>query len=231
MCFHIHFIERCKYCPIFYTSKNLPRKCATTEVIKMKKISLPKIVSREQARQILSYPNTNCPTGLRNRVALQLFYRAGLRVSEACSLATEDVNVLEGYVYVQQGKGKRDRVIPIDPETIKWCKKWLTVKPKSEYFLCTLKGSKLSDRYLRDVCYRISKKTGIFINANHKPKPIHPHALRHCFATERLEEGFLINEVQQLLGHSDISTTMIYTQVRPGHLKKKMLDLSPLGGI
>ena len=86
-------------------------------------ISLPKIITREQAKKILSYPNTKCPTGLRNRVALQLLYRAGLRVSEACCLAEEDVNVRGGYVYVQQGKGRRDRVIPIDPETIEWCKK------------------------------------------------------------------------------------------------------------
>ena len=194
-------------------------------------MKLPKIISRDQAAKLLSLLNTKCPTGLRNRVALQLLYRAGLRVSEACNLAVTDVNVQEGYVYVQQGKGRKDRVIPLDPETIEWCIKWLERKPSSEYFFCTLKGGKLSDRYLREVCYRLSKKAGVVLSDNHKQKPVHPHTLRHCFATERLEEGFLINEVQELLGHSSITTTMVYTQVRPEHLKKKMRLLTPIGGI
>lgn len=199
----------------------------------MRSYKLPKILSREAASRLLSRLKTDNPIGLRNRVALQLCYRAGLRISEVCNLALADVDLREGYVYVQQGKGKKDRVVPLDPETIELCRKWLSVRPSTadDYFITTMAGGKVSDRYLREVCYRLSRITGIYITDNHRKKPVHPHILRHSFATERLEDGFTLPEVQALLGHSDISTTSVYLHVRPAALKAKMQNLRPVGNL
>jgi integrase/recombinase XerD len=202
-------------------------------VKRLRNSKLPKILSREAAFRILSRLKTDDPIGLRNRVALQLCYRAGLRISEVCNLALADVDLREGYVYVQQGKGKKDRVVPLDPETIELCRNWLSIRPSTaeDYFITTMDGGKVSDRYLREVCYRLSRITGIYITDNHRKKPVHPHILRHSFATERLEDGFTLPEVQQLLGHADISTTSVYLHVRPTVLREKMRGLTPVGSL
>jgi len=149
-------------------------------------------------------------------------YGAGLRVSEVCNLSVSDVDLTTCLVYVQQGKNSKDRYVPLDDETIKWCKNWLAIKPDSEYFFCTLEGGRMSDRYIREVCYRISEKKGVYVNDNHCKKKVSPHVFRHTCATELLEEGFNIREVQQILGHDDLNTTMIYTAVRPEALVAKM---------
>lgn len=185
-------------------------------------LKLPKVLSREDVEKMLKVPNVKCPTGLRNRVALQVMYRAGLRVSEVVNLSIDDLDLKKGYIYVQQGKNSKDRYVPIDEETVTWLKRWLEIKPESEYLFCTLSGGKLSDRYLREVCYRISEKAGVYVNDNHKKKKVNPHVLRHTYATELLEEGFNIREVQQVLGHENLNTTMIYTAVRPESLAMKI---------
>lgn len=185
-------------------------------------LKLPKVLSREDVERLFSAINTKCPTGLRNRVALQLMYQAGLRVSEVCNLSVDDIDITNGFVYIQQGKNKKDRYVPLTYESIEWCKKWAKIRPVSDYFFCTLNGGRLSDRYLREVCYRLSGKTGVFINDNHRKKKVNPHVLRHTCATELLEEGFNIREVQQVLGHENLNTTMIYTAVRPEALAAKM---------
>ena len=185
-------------------------------------LKLPKVLSREEVAKMLSAPNVKCPTGLRNRAILQIMYGAGLRVSEVCNLSVSDVDLTTGLVYVQQGKNSKDRYVPLDDETIKWCKNWLAIKPDSEYFFCTLEGGRMSDRYIREVCYRISEKKGVYVNDNHRKKKVSPHVFRHTCATELLEEGFNIREVQQILGHDDLNTTMIYTAVRPEALVAKM---------
>jgi integrase/recombinase XerD len=185
-------------------------------------MKLPKVLSREDAEKMLSGPNIKCPTGMRNRVALQIMYRAGLRVSEVCNLSIDDVDLENGFIYVQQGKNRKDRYVPMDDETIEWCQKWLAIRPDSEYFFCTLNGGRLSDRYLREVCYRISKKKGVYINDNHRKKKVSPHVFRHTCATELLEDGLTIRDVQEVLGHSNLNTTMIYTSVRPEALALKI---------
>jgi len=183
---------------------------------------LPKVLSREQVQQLLGRISTRYPTGLRNRVALELMYRAGLRVSEVCNLSPTDVDLEQGFITVQQGKGGKDRVVPIDPQLAEWCRLWIEKRQPSEYFLCTHKGTKLSDRYLRQVCERLSRKAEVYLNDNRQQKPVHPHTLRHCFGTELVEEGFTLPEVQQLMGHASIQTTTIYTHVRPEALAAKI---------
>lgn len=185
-------------------------------------MKLPKVLTKDEARRMLSQPNVKCPTGLRNRVAMELMYAAGLRIAEVLNLSPEDVDLDRGYVYVQQGKNAKDRYIPIDDETVAWCRRWKERRPDSDYFICTLKGGQVGDRYMRNVCYRASEKAGVYVNNNHSKKKVNPHVLRHTCATELLEDGLNIREVQQMLGHNNINTTVIYTHVRPEVLANKV---------
>jgi len=181
--------------------------------------TLPKIISREDVEKLLAVPNTSCPTGLRNRTALELMYRAGLRVSEVAGLKPRDVRWETGEVLVDHGKGDKDRVVPLDAEAINWLRLWRkdAKHPKgAPTFFCTLKGGPLSTEYLRQVVKRCARKAGL------DPAQVSPHKLRHSYATELLDEGFTIREVQELLGHSSITTTQIYTHVRPNGLAEKI---------
>lgn len=194
---------------------------------------MPYILSREDAAAIVSAPNPRYPTGMRNRVALQLMYRCGLRVSEVCNLTLPSVRIQPeggGYVFVQQGKGGKDRTVPLDADTARWIHRWITTfRPPSEWLLPTMKGTQVNDRYYRALLERLSKRLDIYLYYGTERKPVHPHALRHCFCTERLEDGFSIVEVMHMAGHANISTTQIYTHIRPTALAAKMLELPPVG--
>ena len=198
----------------------------TTETTTKKKRQprkLPKVISREAVDRLFKGINTRCPTGLRNRTALEIMYRCGLRVSEACHLSPDDIDFKQGFIYVQQGKGNKDRMVPMDLIIQNWCRKWFGTRPKgSQWFICTLKGGQVDDRYFRQVLERLSAKAGVYINDNHQKKPVHPHTLRHCYATELIEDGFNIAEVKELLGHSSIATTQKYLSVRPSQLAEKI---------
>lgn len=185
---------------------------------------LPKILSKEEIKKVFDALNTKAPTSLRNYVALLFMYRCGLRVSEVTNLSVKDINFETAQVYVQQGKGSVDRYVGMDELLMSWCRKWLAIKPEGEYFFCTLKGKKFAngDRYLRAVCERLSERSGVYVNDNHVMKPIHPHLFRHCYATELVEEGYSIIEVQQLLGHSSVKTTQVYAHCREVELGEKI---------
>lgn len=189
---------------------------------KRKPKKLPKILSREDVKKILAVPNTKTITGLRNRVILQILYRAGLRVEEVCNLAPADVDLSGGFILVQQGKGHKDGTIPIDAETIQWLKKWMEKRIPGPYLFVSHRGKKLDQSYIRKVCYQCSEKSGVYIQDGKNRVPIHPHVLRHCYATELLEEGYTLAEVQRLLRHSNISVTSIYLSVRPVDLAAKI---------
>lgn len=172
---------------------------------------------------MLAMINTRCPTGCRNYAIIIMMYRAGLRVSEVCNLRLPDINFDIGLIYVQNGKGGKDRYVPMDDDIITSLKAWLALHPESEYLFCTLRGGQLDTRYVREVCYRLSTKAGVYIQDGTKKKPVSPHKLRHTFLTEILREGTAnIREVQQLAGHSSLNTTMIYTHVVMDELQEKI---------
>jgi len=171
---------------------------------------------------MLKQLNLSCPTGNRNYAIIMMLYRAGLRVSEVCNLSLSDVNFDTGLIYLQQAKGKKDRYFPMDDDIIKSAQAWLTIRPESDFFFCTLVGGQLDQRYIREVCYRISKKAGVFIQDGTEKKPVSPHKLRHTMASELLREGFNIREVQEALGHENVQTTMIYTHVVMDELQAKI---------
>ncbi len=188
----------------------------------MNRKKLPKVLSREEISRLFSIPNPRYPTGLRNRVILQVLYRAGLRRSEVTNLSPADINWEQSFLFIQDGKGGKDRVVPIDRETVDWLQRWNERRPESEFFFCSMKGRQLMDRYVLEMVYRCSEKSGVYVQNGKSKKKVHPHILRHTYATELLEEGFGIHEVQQLLGHSNITTTAVYAHVRPLRLAEKI---------
>ena len=175
---------------------------------------LPKIIDKEGVQAMLDQINLKCPTGCRNYAILLVMYRAGLRVGEVCSLTPRDVNLETGTIYVQQGKGKKDRYTYMDEIATEACREWAEIRPDSKHFFTTLKCTKMDPRYIRDLCYRLSRKAGVFIQDGAELKPVSPHKFRHTFATELINENELnIREIQTLLGHASINTTMVYTHV------------------
>lgn len=183
---------------------------------------LPETLTIEEVNALLKQPNRKCPTGLRNYAAMLVMYRAGLRVSEVVNLQARDIDWQQGDLKVVDGKGGKDRVVPLELWVLDTLKQWKAAKPKnSKGLFCTLKGEKLNDRYIREFVKRYGEKAGIS-----KIKGVHPHMLRHTFATELLGKGFNIREVQELLGHSDLSTTMIYTHVNPVEIRTKIRQRS-----
>lgn len=182
---------------------------------------LPKFINTNQAIKMLNQLNQNCATGARNHAILMIIFRAGLRVSEVANLAFADMDFESEMIYIQGGKGKKDRYVPMDIDIIDSCNQWLKFGPESEFFFCTMKGGILDTRYIREMTYRISEKAGVYLQDGREKKKVNPHALRHGFATEGLRnDEFDIRQLQELLGHSDVSTTQIYTSVVQDDLKK-----------
>lgn len=169
-------------------------------------------------RALLAAPNVHCPTGLRNRCMLELMYRSGLRVGECCKLTIRDVDVTAGTVRVIDGKGG-DGTAYFDSEGLKLLlERWKRERrrlPKSELLFCTLQGGPVSVRYMQQMFQRILKRAGVKSRAT-------PHSLRHTFATELLDEGFHIREVQEAVRHADLSTTELYTHVLDVNLQRKI---------
>lgn len=185
---------------------------------------LPTVLEKGEAEALLEQPNTSCPTGLRNRAILEVLYRAGLRNAEARHLRPGDIRWRDGMIEVRGGKGGKDRVVPVDSETLGWLRAWQAKRPRGRHFFNTLAGGELSARYLQALIKRLAHKAGI-----ERADQVTPHVLRHSYATHLLNDGFTIREVQQLLGHSSIQTTQIYTHVSPGDLAEKIQQRSGNG--
>lgn len=180
------------------------------------KQKLPQRLTREEAAALIAQPNTRAPSGVRDRALIRLYYRAGLRVNEGLHLKVRDVDLRRHEIRVWQGKGGRDRRVWIDQTTAEYLSRWRDIRPRSDWFFCTLQGGRMSDRHVQAMIARRGKKAGIDIRC-------HPHLLRHTFATELLEDGYSIIEVQKLLGHAQLSTTAIYLHVADENLRKRLV--------
>ena len=179
---------------------------------------LPIVLEKDEIEALRKGPNTRCPTGLRNRTMIETMYGAGLRVSEVVNLRPGDIRWRDGLLEVHEGKGARDRNIPVKDETLAWLQAWKEKRPtRARRFFCTLKGRPLSARYVQQMIKRMAQRAGL-----ERAEKVTPHTLRHSYATHMLNGGFTIREVQELLGHSSITTTQIYTHVRPGGLLEKI---------
>jgi site-specific recombinase XerD len=156
-----------------------------------------------------------------------VLYRAGLRVEETCCLTPGNVRQRNGYaeIFVQAGKGNVDRIVPIDPETVEWLDLWTAKRQQqSTYLFHSHRGNKLDQSYIRRVVYRCAQKADVYIQDGFNRVLPHPHNFRHTYATELLQEGFSIVELQMLLGHVSIQTTQVYAHVAVDYLAEKIRE-------
>ena len=180
--------------------------------------SLPKSLTEAEVESLLLAPLVSDPLGNRDRTMLEVLYATGLRVSELVSLRVDQVNMTQGVLRVL-GKGNRERLIPLGEEAVRWLGSFLA-GPRAEilsdrgtdFLFPTRRG----DRMTRQAFWHIIKRYARKASVNHD---LSPHTLRHAFATHLLNHGADLRVVQMLLGHSDLSTTQIYTHVARERLK------------
>ncbi len=179
---------------------------------------IPETLSLNEVEAILSQPDLRDRQGIRDKAILETLYATGMRVSEAVNLKKDNVNLDIGFLRCI-GKGNKERVIPLGKKAIVSIKRYLEVsrpylakKKECGYLFLNRSGNRIS----RQSLWKIIKKYAL---AARIKKPISPHILRHSFATHLLERGADLRSVQEMLGHSNISTTQIYTHVNKDRLK------------
>ena len=190
--------------------------------------SLPKSLNEDEVLALLNAPNLNEPAGLRDRAMLELLYACGLRVSELVSIKTTEVSVNDAVVRVT-GKGSKTRLVPMGEEAADWIARYLKEarheilqKRLSDALFVTNRGEAMT----RQAFWYLIKRYALLARI---AKHMSPHVLRHAFATHLLNHGADLRVVQMLLGHSDISTTQIYTHVARERLKRLHSQHHPRG--
>lgn len=192
--------------------------------------TLPKALSETEAGALLEAAVPATPDGLRNRAMLELMYACGLRVSELVSMPATAANLRQGVVRVQ-GKGEKQRLVPLGEEAAHWLERYLREsRPK-----LLGRGGEVAWLWLgaggapltRQQCWRIVKS--LAAAAGIDPARISPHGLRHSFATHLLNHGADLRALQLLLGHASLSTTQIYTQVARARLQQLHARHHPRG--
>ncbi|TAN40184.1 MAG: tyrosine recombinase XerC [Nitrospirae bacterium] len=175
---------------------------------------LPQFLTVDDAFELIEKPEGIGFMMARDRAILELLYSSGLRVSEVSGLNMEDLNTREGLVKVR-GKGKKERIVPVGAKAIEALKTYLVekilLKKKSRVLFLNRSGTKLTDRGIRRIVVKYARQAGI-------DGRIGPHTLRHTFATHLLQGGADLRVIQELLGHSSLSTTQKYTHLDLTHL-------------
>ncbi len=201
-----------------------------TAEIAMPKIgrSLPKSLAEEEVEALLGAPQVGDPLGNRDRTMLEVLYATGLRVSELVNLKHSQLNVNQGVIRVV-GKGNRERLIPLGEEALRWLNEFaggpraeILLERQSDYLFPTRRGERMTRQAFWHIIKRYAKKAGV-------SKELSPHTLRHAFATHLLNHGADLRVVQMLLGHSDLSTTQIYTHVARERMKELHSEHHPRG--
>ncbi len=191
-----------------------------TAQIQMPKIgrTLPKSLSEKEVESLLAAPVINDSLGFRDRTMLEVLYATGLRVSELISLQLSQINLNQGVLRII-GKGDRERLIPLGELCQDWIQRFIAgprseilLERQTDYLFPTRRGDKMTRQAFWHIIKRYAAKAKI-------DKELSPHTLRHAFATHLLNHGADLRVVQMLLGHSDLSTTQIYTHVARERLK------------
>jgi len=191
-------------------------------------LRVPKTLSESQVESLLSAPDTATPLGMRDRTMLELMYASGLRVSELVTLKSVHVGLDEGALRVT-GKGAKERLVPFGEEAHAWLRRYLgqaravILKGQaSDALFVTHLGQGMTRQMFWQIVKKYAQRAGIMA-------PLSPHTLRHAFATHLLNHGADLRAVQMLLGHTDISTTQIYTHVARERLKSLHARHHPRG--
>ena len=174
---------------------------------------LPSFLPKDESKELLDAHPERSEAGLRDHALLELLYASGLRVAECCGLDLDDVDRRGGTVRVM-GKGGKERVVPAGDAALGALEAWLSVRGEGRGALFTnLRGGRLGTRSVHRIVKRRARAAGI-------DRRVTPHTLRHTFATHLLGEGADLRLIQELLGHSRLSTTQRYTHVSPEQLMK-----------
>ena len=201
-----------------------------TAQIAMPKIgrSLPRSLTEEEVEALLAAPTVSDPLGHRDRTMLEVLYATGLRVSELVNLSLAQVNLNQGVLRIV-GKGDRERMIPLGEEAVHWVQQFMLgprveilLERQTDYLFPTRRGDRMTRQAFWHIIKRYARKAGV-------QKDLSPHTLRHAFATHLLNHGADLRVVQMLLGHSDLSTTQIYTHVARERLKDLHSQHHPRG--
>ena len=173
--------------------------------------SLPKVLSEEEVEKLLDI-NLNTDFDYRNKAMLELMYSSGLRVSELINLTVNDIDLENSLVRIF-GKGSKERMVPLNDYAI---------EALSNYLFLNNHGNKMTRQGFFKILQKIAKEKNI-------KSELSPHTLRHSFATHLLKHGADLRSIQELLGHSDISTTQIYTHITSERLQKNYEEFHPHG--
>ncbi len=205
-CYYAHLIDKRKL-------KDNPARHVTMDRQKRK---LPQVLSSNEVELFLEQPDTHDAKGIRDKAMLELLYATGIRVSELINLNLEDVNLSVGFIRCRSGE--KERVIPMYKVAVKALRDYLEeVRPAmveavdEPALFVNLGGSRMSRQGFWKIVKTYQKKAGI-------EKEITPHTLRHSFAAHLLVNGANLKDIQEMLGHADLSTTQIYTKVVQDHL-------------
>jgi len=182
---------------------------------------IPVVLNEDEQQRLLDAPNPRYPTSLRNLCMMRLMLNAGLRSGEVIAVRPEHLNMTSGKLMIRDGKGAKDRTLWINTDDLEWIEKWRLEQedmPESPWLFQTTKGTQVMTRYLRDMVDRMADRADI-------KKNISPHTLRHTFATDLYRKTKKLRLVQKALGHSDISTTQIYTHIVDEEVEEAMKAL------
>ena len=185
---------------------------------------LPKVLTEEETDRLLSEPNQRYFGPHRDYLYMRIMLKAGLRASEATALRPEHIDLMSGKLMVREGKGAKDRTLWVGEEVLGELQEWMDRRREeaeaSDFLLPTRKGTEVATSHLRRSVKRYARKAGI-----EEVDRVSPHTLRHTFATRLYRETGNIRMVQKALGHSDLSTTMVYTHVIDEELEGAMKGL------
>ncbi|MFH1308301.1 MAG: site-specific tyrosine recombinase/integron integrase [archaeon] len=174
---------------------------------------IPEILTQEEIKSMIQSTRN-----IKHKLILKILYGCGLRVSEVVNLKNENVSIKESLIHIKQGKGKKDRFVKIPGSINEELNAYLKLN-NDEFLFPSTRGGKLTKKTISKIVETSAKKAKI-------KKRVYPHLLRHSFATHLLEQGVDLKIIQKLLGHSDIKTTQIYTQISQASIKniKSPLD-------
>lgn len=191
---------------------------------------LARVLTASQVERVLALPDIESPDGIRDRAILELLYSSGIRRAELSSLSLVDIRPESGTVYIRQGKGRKDRVVPIGARALEWIAKYVRdARPvflsrgmlgqDSGVLFVSSRGHAMNPNRVTSICARYLRTSGIDKGS--------AHIFRHTCVTEMLSNGADIVHVQEILGHTDTETSLIYTHISPIRLKEKYARSHP----
>jgi len=209
----ILFLSAIKYAYLNILDEDITKKIKRPK----RETKIPVVLTQEEVKKLLSVLKSR-----KSHLIISLIYACGMRVSEIVSFKIRDLNFEEEVGFIRNAKGKKDRIFNIPKVLVSALREQVTEQEKKKEVLLfnSYKGS-LSSRNIQKIVKRAAKRAGI-------KKDVHPHTLRHSFATHLLEDGVDIRKIQELLGHSNLATTQIYTHISTKELKKISSPLDKL---